>query len=92
MSSPKDFFDFLNKEMNDELEGSEEESAEADPDAPLLSEEFSVNIPLNGSPLSPRIWTGESAKPLSTGPYPDSGAVGDDNITNTWHGLMSFFG
>lgn len=85
MSKNQDFIDFLNQE--EEFE---------DDEAPDKSEDSqdsqdSVNIPLNGSPLYPRIYTGDSAKPLSTGLHPES-EVGDDNITNTWHGLMSFYG
>ena len=52
--------------------------------------ESSVNIPLNGSPLYPRIFTGDSAKPLS-GQFNDSEWV-DDNIHETWRGLMSYYG
>ena len=48
MPGDREFIDFLNKEMENELNGESEE----DPDAPLLDEEKSVNIPLNGSPLS----------------------------------------
>ena len=85
MSKNQDFIDFLHQEEEAEDDGPFEESEESE------SSKDSVNIPLNGSPLYPRIYTGDSAKPLSTGPFPES-EVGDDNITNTWHGLMSFYG
>lgn len=85
MSKNQDFIDFLHQEEEVEDDGPLEESDESE------SSKDSVNIPLNGSPLYPRIYTGDSAKPLSTGPFPES-EVGDDNITNTWHGLMSFYG
>lgn len=55
------------------------------------SHESSVNIPLSGSPLYPRIFVGDSAKPLQ-GQFPESEYV-DDNISRTWTGLLtSFFG
>jgi len=86
MSNNQEFIDFLNqKEEKEEEEVSEDDPEKGD------SEDISVNIPLNGSPLYPRIYTGDSAKPLSTGLFPAT-EVGDDNITNTWRGIMSFYG
>lgn len=87
MSNSQDFIDFLYQEEEAEDDGAPEEAGESE----SKSVEDSVNIPLNGSPLYPRIYTGDSAKPLSTGVFPES-EVGDDNITNTWRGLMSFYG
>lgn len=87
MSKNQSFIDFLHQEEEPEDDGALEESEESEPG----SVEDSTNIPLNGSPLYPRIYTGDSAKPLSTGLFPES-EVGDDNITNTWRGLMSFYG
>ena len=85
MSTEQSFIDFLHQNEGEEDDGPLEESEESE------SAKDSTNIPLNGSPLYPRIYTGDSAKPLSTGPFPES-EVGDDNISNTWHGLMSFYG
>ena len=86
MSNNQEFIDFLNqKEETEDEEVLQDDTEEVD------SENISVNIPLNGSPLYPRIYTGDSAKPLSTGLFPET-EVGDDNITNTWRGLMSFYG
>ena len=85
MSTEESFIDFLHQNEED----SDDRSLE-DPDDLDLPKE-SVNIPLNGSPLYPKIYTGDSAKPLSSGPFPETEVV-DDNITNTWHGLMSFYG
>jgi hypothetical protein len=85
MSTEESFIDFLHQNEEDSDEGPLE-----DPDDLDLPKE-SVNIPLSGSPLYPRIYTGDSAKPLASGPFPETEIV-DDNITNTWHGLMSFYG
>lgn len=53
--------------------------------------ESSVNIPLSGSPLYPRIYVGDSAKPLQ-GQFHESEYV-DDNISRTWTGMLtSFYG
>lgn len=86
MPKSQDFIDFLNQENTEEAEETAEEESEEGESA-----NKSVNIPLNGSPLYPRIYTGDSAKPLSTGLFPES-EIGDDNITNTWHGIMSYYG
>lgn len=67
-----------------EADESEEKVSEKD------EEESSVNIPISGSPLYPRIFTGDSAKPLQ-GMFPESEYV-DDNIHTTWLGLMSYYG
>lgn len=66
---------------DDEIEKSESEEPELDE---------SANIPLNGSPFYPRIYLGDSAKPLM-GMFPNSEYV-DDNIHRTYQGLLSFFG
>jgi hypothetical protein len=66
----------------------EEDTLEEEGDA---EEESSVNIPLSGSPLYPRIYVGDSAKPLQ-GQFHESEYV-DDNISRTWTGLLtSFYG
>nr|BDD46218.1 hypothetical protein 50 [bacterium] len=86
MSKSQDFIDFLNQEDQEDEEDIQSEESDASGE-----KDISVNIPLNGSPLYPRIYTGDSAKPLSTGLFPES-EIGDDNITNTWRGIMSFYG
>lgn len=49
------------------------------------------NLPLDGSPLYPKVYIGESAKPLQ-GQFNQSEYI-DDNITRTWTGLLnSFYG
>lgn len=51
----------------------------------------SFNAPLSGSPIYPRIFVGDSAKPLQ-GQFHESEYV-DDNISRTWTGLLtSFYG
>ena len=50
----------------------------------------SANIPLQGSPVYPRIFWGESTKPLN-GQFPESEYV-DDNIHRSYQGLLSYFG
>ncbi len=65
-------------------------------ESPTLSDseelqEDSLNMPINSSPLYPRIYIGESAKPLQ-GQFNQSEYV-DDNISRTWTGLMtSYYG
>lgn len=54
-----------------------------------LLQEDSENIPLDGSPLYPRIYIGDSAQPLM-GQFPESEYV-DDNISRTYMGLLSGF-
>jgi hypothetical protein len=70
--------DFLNElEVNSEdIDDSEKMSA--------------TNISFVGSPSYPRIFWGESTKPL-TGQYPNSEYV-DDNIHRSYQGLLSYFG
>lgn len=63
-------------EEEDELENGE------------LSEESSVNIPLSGSPLYPRIYLGDAAE--GPGQFPESEYV-DDNISRTYMGLLTGF-
>lgn len=76
------------QEKDDDI--SDEHINEAD-SASKLAEE-SANIPLSGGPPEyPRIFWGESAKPLSGGNYPNSSYI-DDNISRTWQGLMSVTG
>lgn len=60
-------------------------------DIDLEEQDDSVNISLNGSPVYPRIYTGDSARPLM-GQYPESEYKDDNNIHHTWLGLMSFYG
>lgn len=50
----------------------------------------SANISFVGSPVYPRIFWGDSAKPLM-GQFPESEYV-DDNIHRTYQGLLSYFG
>lgn len=59
----------------------------------IINDEFdesSVNIAFSGSPLKPHIFTGDSAKPLQ-GQFHES-EYKDDNIHDTWLGIMSFYG
>jgi hypothetical protein len=56
-----------------------------------LEELEQYELPLNGSPAYPRIYIGDSAKPLQ-GQFNTSEYV-DDNISRTWTGILnSFFG
>ena len=78
----------LENKIDDEIiaytEGEDDEVVEEEDDS-------SVNIPINGSPLYPRVFVGESAKPLQ-GQFHESEYV-DDNISRTWTGLLtSFYG
>jgi len=77
--------------LDDEIIAYEEEG-EYDPEEyEIDDEESSVNIPLSGSPLYPRVYVGDSAKPLQ-GQFNESEYV-DDNISRTWTGLLtSFYG
>lgn len=76
-----------NKLLDDEIIAYEEELD----DLEEPSEESNANIPLDGSPLYPRIYVGDSAKPLQ-GQFNQSEYV-DDNITRTWTGLLtSYYG
>jgi len=53
--------------------------------------EESINMPLGGSPVYPRIFIGDSSKPLQN-QFNESEYV-DDNISRTWTGLLtSFYG
>jgi hypothetical protein len=70
--------DNLEKDIEDNDETEEDEVNE------------SANISFVGSPVYPRIFWGESAKPLM-GQYPNSEYV-DDNIHRTYQGLLSYFG
>lgn len=54
------------------------------------NEEESANISFVGSPVYPRVFWGDSAKPLN-GQFPNSEYV-DDNIHRTYEGLLSYFG
>lgn len=49
-----------------------------------------TNIAFSGSPLYPRIFLGESSKPLN--PQFNESSYVDDNIHRSYLGLMSFFG
>lgn len=73
------------------LSADEIDDEEITEDEEESSLEYATNISLDGSPLYPRIFVGESAKPLMNGPFPETQIV-DDNITNTWRGLLSFYG
>lgn len=50
----------------------------------------SANLPLSDNPTYPRVFWGESAKPLMNR-YPNSEYI-DDNISRTYQGLLSYFG
>ncbi len=71
--------------LDDETIAYEEEIVdEEDP----VDEESSVNIPLSGSPLYPRIYLGDSSE--GPGQFPESEYV-DDNISRTYMGLLTGF-
>jgi hypothetical protein len=53
-------------------------------------EDESANISFVGSPVYPRVFWGDSAKPLM-GQFPESEYV-DDNIHRTYQGLLSYLG
>lgn len=78
----------LENDLEDEVIAYEEEPEEEEID---IDEESSVNIPIDGSPLYPRIYVGDSALPLQ-GQFNQSEYV-DDNITRTWTGILtSYYG
>lgn len=78
----------IEKDLIDDL--IEDENSNDDLIEEVKDDDSSVNIPLNGSPLYPRIFIGDSAKPTMS-QFNDSEWV-DSNIHNTWKGLMSFYG
>lgn len=49
------------------------------------------DFPVSGSPLYPRIYTGDSARPLSN-QYPNSEYVDDNLVGNAWSGVLSYYG
>ena len=67
-----------------------EEITEEDLQELIDEETDSVNIPLRGSPLYPRFFIGESAKPMQGNQFPETEYV-DDNINRTWVGLLTSF-
>ena len=69
---------------NTDTENDNKENAE-------LSEEESIEVLFQGNPSYPRIFWGESAKPLVNGPFPESEYM-DDNIHTTYKGLISYLG
>lgn len=75
--------DFLDDEIIYYEEPESEEEIELSKDLPA------TNIPLSGSPLYPRIFIGESAKPLQS--QPNESEYVDDNISRTWLGLLTSF-
>ena len=74
------------KEISEEMPEDSEEETEEDTNP---GGETSVNIPFTGSPLYPRIYVGDSAKPLMN-QFPNSEYV-DDNISRTYTGLLTNF-
>lgn len=81
----------LQNKNDDELITINFEEDELDENNDNSEEESTFNIPLNGSPLYPRIYIGDSAKPLS-GQFSESEYI-DDNVSRTWTGLLtSFYG
>jgi hypothetical protein len=80
----------MNKEqhenlLDDEVIAYEEEEEEEEEEEDQKS---SVNIPLSGSPLYPRIYLGDAAE--GPGQFPESEYV-DDNISRTYMGLLTGF-
>lgn len=53
-------------------------------------DKYATNISFVGSPVYPRIFWGDSAKPLM-GQFPESEYV-DDNIHESYKGLLSYLG
>ncbi len=87
------YFEDLNQKYDEAFifrENEDYASDEEDEEEEGTEKEISDNIPFNGSPLYPRVFIGESAKPLMS-EFNDSGYV-DDNITRTYLGLLSFYG
>lgn len=77
----------IENQLDDEIITYEED----DEEDVVENDESSVNIPLSGSPLYPRIYVGDSSKPLR-GQFNQSEYM-DDNMTRTWTGLLtSFYG
>jgi hypothetical protein len=71
--------------LDDEVIAYEEEADETEDQE---DSESSVNIPLSGSPLYPRIYLGDSSE--GPGQFPESEYV-DDNISRTYMGLLTGF-
>lgn len=72
-----------NKEEDILIEFNEEDEQEEE-----ISDE---EMPLSGSAMYPRIYIGDSAKPLPR--QSDSSFHFDDNVTNTYMGMLtSFYG
>lgn len=86
-----------NKSVKDEIADekskcdSKESSEEDSPESTKLSDENSMDALIQGNPSYPRIFWGESAKPLTNGMFPETEYI-DDNIHTTYHGLISFLG
>lgn len=54
-------------------------------------ENTAINLPLTGSSIYPKVYIGDSSRPLS-GQFNQSEYI-DDNVSRTWTGLLnSFFG
>ena len=83
------FEELLYLDKDDESILLKDEDLEESDDKSTQVEE-SANIPLVGSPVYPRIFWGDSAKPLIN-QFPNSEYV-DDNIHRTYEGLLSYFG
>jgi len=79
------FKELLYVQPDDETEPLEEEEVEETEES-----KESANIPLVGSPVYPRVFWGDSTKPLNN-QFPNSEYV-DDNIHRTYQGLNSYFG
>lgn len=62
---------------------------EEEPLEELVEDPPATNIPINGSPLYPRTFIGESAKPFN-GQFQESEYI-DDNISRTWLGVLTSF-
>ena len=80
--------------LKDEVYISEEEDEESSDEEIVYlenGEKSSVNIPINGSPIYPKIYVGESARPLEE-QYYETESI-DENINRTWVGLLtSYYG
>jgi tRNA nucleotidyltransferase/poly(A) polymerase len=68
----------------------EEDSLDTDLEE-VVEEKTSINMPVPSSPLYPRIYTGDSARPLQ-GQFNTSESVDNNAISESNKGLMSFYG
>lgn len=88
MSSMSLFKEILSLDLKEQKEHNIDESDKNEDKEDFKEKESLI---FQGNPSYPRIFWGESAKPLINGPYPESEYM-DDNIHTTYKGLISYLG